>query len=108
MPPGGSAQRSALYTVGVVSDRDYPAVVLRRRQSRVQRQKGRIRLRQDELPVGWRIAGHRHHDGRVAEINSDLGFGRPFPAESVEQRQGQAPATGRIYYEIGFQGLRAS
>jgi len=92
----------------MVGDRDYPAVAFHRHQHRMQRQGGRIRLCQDELPAGRRIGGYLYHGGRVAEVNADLGHLRPFPAESVEQRQGQRAATGRIHHQIGLQQLRAS
>src|SRR5712671_654372 len=92
----------------MVGDHDYPAALLHRRQYRVPRQGGRIRLRQDELPIGWRIGGNRHDDCSVSDVNADLRLLRPFPAEGVEQRQGRRPATGRVHHQIGLQGLRAS
>ena len=101
--PGLEPRRCAM-----VGDRDYPAVVFRRHQHRVQRQGGWIRLRQDELPVGWRIGGYLYHGGRVAEVNADLGRRRPVPAERVEQGQGQRAAAGRVHHQIGLQRLRAS
>ena len=92
----------------MVSDQNYPAPVLHRQQSPVKRQGGRIRLCQDDLPVGWRIGGNRHDGGSVPDINADVGLLRPFPAEGVEQRRGQRAATGRIHHQIGLQGLRPS
>jgi choline dehydrogenase-like flavoprotein len=64
------------------------------------RQDRRIRRRQDELPAGWRIGWNRHHGARVAEINADLGHLRPFPAKSVEQRQGQRPAVAAAPFSV--------
>ena len=92
----------------MVGDRDHPAAAFHRHQYRVQRNVGRIRLRQDELPAGWRIGRNFHYSSRVADIDTNFRLLWPFPAEGVEQCQGRRSPTGHIHHQIGLQRLRVS
>jgi len=92
----------------MLGDRGYPAAAFHRHQHRIQRQERWIRQRKDKLPIGWRTGRDRYHDRGVAEINPDLRFRRPFPAERVEQRRGQRAATRGVYHQVGRQDLGAS
>jgi hypothetical protein len=92
----------------MVGNRGDPASVFRRHDYRVQCTVGRVGQRQHGLPLGCRIGRYLDHGRRVGDIDADLRYRRPLPAEGVEQRQGRRSAAGCVHHQIRVERLRAS